>query len=87
MEGAFSEDARSRAGLRAETVKRTARWLPEGMSFACEEAAEAADDRGQDADGASDQAEMSDDETTGDTLSSDSAGDEDLPAFLTTAAA
>ena len=91
MESAFSEDARSRAGLRAETVERTARWLPNGMGFATGEvsdaATEKAEDSGQDANGASDPADRADDETSSETPSSDPTDDEDLPAFLTTAAA
>ena len=78
MEAAFSEDGRSRAGLRKESAERTVRWLPDGMSFASAtetdtvEQAESVEETVTDE--ADDAADQSDD-------------GEELPAFLTDQAA
>ncbi|RFC61832.1 chromosome partitioning protein ParB [Fulvimarina endophytica] len=88
MEAAFSEDGRSRAGLRKESAERTARWLPEGMSF---ESATATDTNAdpttsiEDIDQTEPVADVGTDEA--DDAADPSDDDEELPAFLTDQAA
>ena len=91
MEDAFSDEGRTRAGLRVETAKRTSQWLPDGMGFTGCQAAEpetsSDDEAGSEANGRSNVADDVETEDGAEASSFEPSDDEELPAFLTDQAA